>query len=236
MRYNFTKKDRKTGKINNCGFMNLETSGERAELYFYGDICGDSWRSEWVQEDKAPQDVVNFLKELDGKNNPIDIFVNSLGGDVFGGIAIYNILKRYQGEKTAHIDGIAASIAGIIPFACDKVKAPESAQIMMHKPFTYCEGNADDLQKCIETLDICESSIIDIYMEHVRDGITREQIKAMIDNETWLTCKEATSFFDIEIENVVPVSAYFRGIKDRKRKLQLESDLFRLRNEVNFYD
>lgn len=235
MRYNFTKKDRKTGKINNCGFMNLETSGERAELYFYGDICGDSWRSEWFQEDKAPQDVVNFLKELDGQNKPIDIFVNSPGGDVFGGIAIYNILKRYQGEKTAHIDGIAASIAGIIPFACDIVKAPESAQIMMHKPYTYCEGNADDLQKCIETLDICENSIIDIYMENVRDGITREQIEEMIDRETWMTCKEATEFFNIEIEDTVPISACFRGSKDKKRKLQLENDLFRLRNEV-FYD
>lgn len=256
MRYNFTKKDRKTGKINNCGYMNLDTSANRASLYFYGDICGSAWESEWYEDGKAPQDVVDFLNELDNSNKPLDVFVNSGGGDVFGGIAIYNILKRYQGEKTAHIDGIAASIAGIIPFSCDKVKAPASAQIMMHKPYTYCAGNADDLRKCIESLDACESSIINIYMEHVKDGITREKIKEMIDRETWLTCEEASKYFNIEIEDSEPVSAYISDyftnyrhipenlklsedsseIHDKKRKLQLENDLLRLRNEVKKYD
>lgn len=222
-RYNFIKKDRITG------YMNLETSGERAELYFYGTICGDSWRSEWVEENKAPQDVVDFLKELDG-NKPLDVFVNSGGGDVFGGIAIYNILKRYHGEKTAHIDGIAGSIAGIIPFACDRIKAPKSAQIMMHKPYTWCEGNADDLRKCIESLDACEKSIVDIYAEHAKSGVTREKIQSMLDNETWLTCEEATEFFNIELKDVPAYSP------ENKRKLQLENDLFRLRNEVKKYD
>jgi len=252
-RYNFTRKDRKTGKISDCGYMNLETSGERASLYFYGDICGDSWQSEWYEEDKAPQDVVDFLKELDDKNQPIDVFVNSCGGDVFGGIAIYNILKRYQGEKTAHIDGIAASIAGIIPFACNKVKAPKSAQLMMHKPFTYCAGNADDMRKCIESLETCEKSIVDIYLNHAKDGVSEDQIRAMIDCETWLTCEEASEYFDIELEDTAPVSACisdylskYRNTPEnlrlpnetdsRKRKLQLEADLLRLRNEVKKYD
>ncbi len=233
--------------------MNLETSSERASLYFYGDICGNSWQSEWYEEDKAPQDVADFLSELDNKNQPLDVFVNSCGGDVFGGIAIYNILKRYQGEKTAHIDGIAASIAGIIPFACDKVTAPKSAQLMMHKPFTYCAGNADDMLKCIESLDMCEKSIIDIYFSHAKDGITEEQIKAMIDHETWLTCEEAAEFFNIELEDTAPVSACISDylskyrytpknlrfpteINDKKRKLQLELDLIQLRNEVKKYD
>lgn len=232
--------------------MNLETSSERATLCFYGDICGNSWQSEWFEEDKAPQDVVDFLSELDNKNQPLDVFVNSCGGDVFGGIAIYNILKRYQGEKTAHIDGIAASIAGIIPFACDRVTAPKSAQIMMHKPFTYCAGNADDMRKCIESLDMCEKSIVSIYLKHAKDGVTEEQIKAMIDHETWLTCEEAAEFFNIELENTEPVSACisdylskYRNIPenlrfspeiDKKRKLQLELDLVQLRNEVKKYD
>ncbi len=251
--YSFTRKDRKTGKISDCGYMNLETSGERASLYFYGDICSDSWQSEWYEEDKAPQDVVDFLKELDSRNQPVDVFVNSCGGDVFGGIAIYSILKRYQGEKTAHIDGIAASIAGIIPFACDRVTAPKSAQIMMHKPFTHCTGNADDMRKCIESLETCEKSIVDIYLNHAKDGITTEQIQEMIDRETWLTCEEASGYFNIELEDTAPVSACVSGylseyrhipenlkfpaeINDKKRKLQLELDLVQLRNEVKKYD
>lgn len=248
-KYNFTQKDRKTGEINNCGYMNLDTSENRTSLYFYGDICGASWQSEWFAEDKAPQDIADFLSELDNRTQPLDVFINSCGGDVFGGIAIYNILKRYQGEKIAHIDGIAASIAGIIPFACDKVIAPKSAQIMLHKPWSCCSGNADDMKKCIESLNTCEKSIIDIYLNHAVNGTTEEEIKSMIDRETWLTCEEASKYFSIELEESEPISAclsnYFSDYKnapenlkinDTKRKLQLEHDLFMLRNEVKKYD
>lgn len=210
-KYTFTKKDRKTGTVKECGYMKYDSiSDDSASLYFYGDICGESWTSEWYDEDKAPQDVVDFINEItsDGnKNKNLDIYVNSGGGDVYGGLAIYNILSRYEGEKIAHIDGIAASIAGIIPFACDKVVAKSSAQIMLHKPWSWCMGNADDMKKCIESLNTCEQSIVDIYAEHAVNGTTPEKIKSMIDRETWLTCGEAAQYFDIEIEQGEPVAA-----------------------------
>lgn len=235
--YKFTKRD-KNG-IQDCGYMRIVNSTEEpenAELYFYGDICGASWQSKWFDEDKAPQDVADFLHSIDGKKK-VDVYVNSGGGDVFGGMAIYNILSRYQGETVAHIDGIAASIAGIIPFACDKVIAKSSAQIMLHKPWTACTGNADDMKKCIESLNACEKSIIDIYSSHAVNGTTPEKIKSMIDRETWLTCGEAGQYFDIEIEQGEAANACISGMlerysnvpenlfdKDRKRKLQLELD------------
>lgn len=202
-KYMFTKKDRKTGAVKDCGYMRYDSiSDDSASLYFYGDICGASWESYWFEEDKAPQDVVDFLNELtaDGGTKKLDVYINSGGGSVFGGIAIYNILSRYKGEKVAHIDGIAASIAGIIPFACDKVTAKSSAQIMMHKPWGRCEGNADDMKKYIESLNTCEQSIVSIYAEHAVNGTTADKIKSMIDRETWLTCEEAAQYFDIEIE------------------------------------
>lgn len=222
-----------------------EAQPERAELYFYGDICSSAWESKWLKESQAPQDVSDFLHSLDGKKK-VDIYINSGGGDVFGGMAIYNILSRYQGETVAHIDGIAASIAGIIPFACDKVIAKSSAQIMLHKPWSSCVGNADDMKKCIESLNTCEKSIIDIYTSHAVNGTTAEKIKSMIDRETWLTCGEAQEYFDIEIEaGEAPqacISGYYsnyihtpKSLSDgrtvsetdtfkRKRKLQLELD------------
>ena len=218
---------------------------EKTRTYFYGDICSDTWESKWSPEGKAPQDVSDFLHSLDGKKK-VDVYINSGGGDVFGGMAIYNILSRYQGETVAHIDGIAASIAGIIPFACDKVIAKSSAQIMLHKPWSVCIGNADDMKKCIESLNACEKSIIDIYTSHAANGTTAEKIKSMIDRETWLTCGEAQQYFDIEIEqgeaakacvshcyshySHTPESLSERRTKskndmaDRKRKLQLELD------------
>ena len=243
--YKFTKRGRE------CGYMRISDSTEdagRAELYFYGDICGESWQSVWFEEDKAPQDVADFLHALDGKKR-VDVYINSGGGDVFGGMAIYNILSRYQGETVAHIDGIAASIAGIIPFACDKVVAKSSAQIMLHKPWSMCVGNADDMKKCIESLNVCEQSIIDIYSAHTVNGTTPEKIKSMIDRETWLTCGQAAQYFDIEIEQGEPAAACLSDYYDkyhnlpsgivnkedpvgnRKRKLQLELDCIKLQNK-----
>ena len=221
-----------------------EEQPDNAELYFYGDICSDTWESKWSPEGKAPQDVSDFLHSLDGKKR-VDVYINSGGGDVFGGMAIYNILSRYQGETVAHIDGIAASIAGIIPFACDKVIAKSSAQIMLHKPWAFCVGNADDMKKCIETLNTCEKSIIDIYAAHAVNGTTPEKIKSMIDRETWLTCGEAQQYFNIEIEQGESAQACISGMYDRykhkpdtvkndtaKQKLQLELDMFRLKNNI----
>lgn len=227
-----------------------EEQPDNAELYFYGDICSDTWESKWSPEGKAPQDVSDFLHSLDGKKR-VDVYINSGGGDVFGGMAIYNILSRYQGETVAHIDGIAASIAGIIPFACDKVVAKSSAQIMLHKPWSFCMGNADDMKKCIESLNTCEKSIIDIYTEHAINGTTSEKIKSMIDRETWLTCGEAQQYFNIVIENGEPAQACisdfydkYRGVPEnlsqnpkieneaeRKRKLQLELDCLKFNKE-----
>ena len=239
--YKFTDRNKKQ-----CGYMRIvdEADTDSAELYFYGDICGSQWESMYFEEDKAPQDIADFLHSLDGKKK-VDVYINSGGGDVFGGMAIYNILSRYQGETVAHIDGIAASIAGIIPFACDKVVAKSSAQIMLHKPWAICAGNADDMKKCIEALNTCEKSIIDIYAEHAVNGTTPEKIKSMIDRETWLTCGEAQQYFNIEIEQGEPVQASISNMYDRykhkpdtvkndtaKQKLQLELDMFRLKNNI----
>lgn len=239
--YKFTDKNKKQ-----CGYMRIvdEADTDSAELYFYGDICGSQWESMYLEEDKAPQDVADFLHSLDGKKK-VDVYINSGGGDVFGGMAIYNILSRYEGETVAHIDGIAASIAGIIPFSCDKVVAKSSAQIMLHKPWALCMGNADDMKKCIETLNTCEKSIIDIYAAHAVNGTTPEKIKSMIDRETWLTCGEAQQYFNIEIEQGEPVQACISGMYDRykhkpdtvkndtaKQKLQLELDMFKLKNNI----
>ena len=214
-KYKFTSKDHKTGAVKDCGYMTFDSvsnnDGEPvAELHFYGDICSTSWVSQWFKEDKAPQDVVDFLSELtsDGNSNrDLHVYVNSGGGDVFGGLAIYNILSRYPGKKVAHIDGIAASIAGIIPFACDKVVAPKYAQLMLHKPWTSTWGNANDLKKAIEALNACEQSIINVYKEHAINGTTEEKIKSMIDRETWLSAEQAAEFFAIELLDTEPVAA-----------------------------
>ncbi len=242
--YVFTRKG-KRGKIEKVGTLALHRNEEVAKLYFYGDICSATWQSEWYPEDKAPQDIVDFLEEINGVSR-LEVYINSGGGSVYGGLAIHNILSRFQAEKVAYIDGIAASIASVIPFACDKVVANSGSQMMIHKPWSYIAGNADDMRKEAESLDICQKSIISVYMKNVRDGITEEQINEMVNRETWLTGEQAAEIFDIEVEQgntaVAAMSGYYETYKnrpgitsqqtqqtqDQKRKLQLELDLLSL--------
>ena len=198
--FNFNKRNSKTRKIENVGSLKFDSiNEENAELYFYGDIASESWQSYWYDEDKCPQDIADFLGELDGYKS-IDIYINSGGGSVHGGLAIYNQLKRYDGFKTVHVDGLAASIASVIALAGDRVIIPSNAQMMIHKPWSYCGGNADDMRREADALDSCQKAITAVYMENVNEGVTEEKITEFINNETWMTGEEAKEYFNIEVE------------------------------------
>lgn len=206
-RFNFTKKKR--GKTEKVGYLDFEAKDEeqgRCSLYFYGDIVSEAWMSEWYEDDKCPTDIAEFLSQLDGYED-IDIYFNSGGGDVFAGLAIYNQLKRYNGHKTGYVDGLAASIASVIMFACDELHFSTGAQAMIHKPLCIAQGNADDLAEAIKQLDLCEDSIVDVYMQHVQDGVTRDQIKDLMRQETWFDSDKMKQYFDVEIEEKAAVAA-----------------------------
>ncbi len=243
--FDFTKKNPQTKQIDNVGQMILNRAENEVTLNFFGDICGAQWQSEWFPEDKAPQDVSNFLSELEGTEK-LTVHINSGGGDVFGGIAIYNILKRYGGEKVCYIDGIAASIASVIAFACDKVICPSCAQIMIHKPWSACIGDADDMLKVAESLDNCQRAITSIYLEHSK--VDESKITELINAETWFTGETAAEIFDIEVDETAAPAAcakseYFDKYKNipkniteppkdggntDKERLQIELDLLKM--------
>lgn len=206
-RFNFTKQNR--GKTENVGYLDFEAKDEdegRCSLYFYGDIVSEQWISDWDEESKCPTDIADFLNQLDGYED-IDIFFNSGGGDVFAGLAIYNQLKRYSGHKVGYVDGMAASIASVIMFACDELHFSTGAQAMIHKPSCIAFGNADDLQEAINQLDLCEDSIVDVYMQHTLEGITRDQIKDLMRQETWFNAEKMQQYFDVQIEQKAAVAA-----------------------------
>lgn len=199
---NLKNKDIKTGELKNVGKIEIKNqTEEKAELYFYGDIVSDSWSSWWTDEDKCPQDVSDFLKELENSQN-VDIYINSGGGSVFGGIAIYSMLKRHKGKKTVHVDGLAASIASVIALAGDKVIIPKYANFMIHNPLTFLFGgyNAKDLNEIVGALESCKESILNIYMDHAKEGVTREEISELMNQETWFTGERAAEYFNIDVE------------------------------------
>lgn len=181
-----------------------------ADLHFYGDIVS-SWWGAWEDSDQYPEKVKDFLDEVKGKE--LNIYVNSGGGSVFAGMAIYNMIKRHQGYKTVYVDGIAGSIASVIALAGDKVVIPSNAYMMIHKPWTLASGNAKELREQADVLDTIEEGIMNVYKDNLKEDIDIEEIKTMVNNETWLTGEEASKYFNIDVSNsfeaVACVSDYF---------------------------
>jgi len=197
---NLKLKDKKNN-LRKVGSIEIKNQTEEsADLYFFGDINSESL-GEWQKyypDDKAPQDVQNFLDQLENVTS-IDVHINSGGGSVFGGIAIHNILKRFDAEITVYVEGLAASIASVIAMAGDKIIIPKNAQMMIHKPMSYTIGNADDFRKDAEVLDGCQKVILATYMDHVKEGVSEETINEMINKETWMNGEGWQEYFDIEV-------------------------------------
>ena len=196
----FYNKDR-DGNTKVCGSMTIKNQTDSsADLFFYGDIVSETWQSEWYEDDMAPGDVKKFLDQLAGTEN-INIHINSGGGSVFGGIAIYNMLRRNNAHKTVYVDGLAASIASVIMMAGDEIVMPKNATVMIHKPsasYFFTTKNADDLRKDAESLDTCQEAIMQTYMTKAK--VDKEEIEQKVNDETWLTGEEAAELFDIKVE------------------------------------
>lgn len=196
----FYNKDR-DGNTKVCGSMTIKNQTDSsADLFFYGDIVSETWQSEWYEDDMAPGDVKKFLDQLDGTEN-INIHINSGGGSVFGGIAIYNMLRRNNAHKTVYVDGLAASIASVIMMAGDEIVMPKNATVMIHKPsasYFFTTKNADDLRKDAESLDTCQEAIMQTYMTKAK--VDKEEIEQKVNDETWLTGEEVAELFDVKVE------------------------------------
>lgn len=214
------------------------------DLYFYGDIVKDSLYK-WTDEDKCPKEVTELLEQANGRD--LNIFINSDGGSVSAGLAIYHQIKRYEGKKTITIDGIGASIASVIAFAGDKLIMPENTYLMIHKPHGAVMGLAEDCRRYAELLDGMEETILNIYEENAKEGVSREQIKEMLAKETWLNGNQAAEVFNVEViaenkavayltdENKLPVEAKAEidKIRAETEKLELAKARLRLINIKN---
>lgn len=186
------------------------------DLYFYGDIV-DSWSGAWDDTDQYPEAIKSFLDEAKGKD--INIFINSGGGSVISGMAIYNMLKRHKGYKTVYVDGLAGSIASVIALAGDKVIIPSNAYFMIHKPWCSSMGNSNDLREMANTLDKIEEGIINVYSENLREDVGIDVIKAMVNDETWLTGAEAAKYFNVEVADSVQAVACVSDYFDKYNKV-----------------
>jgi ATP-dependent Clp protease protease subunit len=198
-------------------FMNIKNkTSSSADLYIYGDIINNTgWK--WDDSDVMPDDIKNILSEIEDKND-LNIYINSAGGSVFAGLAIYNMLKRSKANKTVYVDGVAASIASVIALAGDRVIIPTNAFLMIHKPWSWMAGNATDFRKMADDLDNIESGIMNVYKDNLKEGVDIEDIKKLVDAETWLSGEEAEKYFNIEVIESKDIAACASDYFDKYNK------------------
>jgi ATP-dependent Clp endopeptidase proteolytic subunit ClpP len=161
----------------------LARADGRAEILIH-EAIGENWYGDGLTSKRFVED----LKAL-GNVSEILVRINSPGGAVFDGVAIYNTLKNHGAKVEVLVEGLAASIASVIAMAGSSIKMGEGAMMMVHNPWTFAMGDANDMRTVADSLDQIAESMIDIYVS--RTGLARDEVKAMLDAETWLTASSA---------------------------------------------
>lgn len=180
-----------------------------AEIYIYEDV-GEGW----FGGVSAKQFAID-LKAL-GNVQTIDVRINSGGGDVFDGLAIYRQLVDHPARVVSHIDGLAASIASVIAMAGDEIRISEAGFVMIHDAWGVAVGTSADMRQMADVLETTSGSITDVYVARTRQD--RSKLRSWMEGETWFSGSEAVEngFADSVDENL-KVAAKFDPSKHKYR-------------------
>ncbi|WP_447902750.1 head maturation protease, ClpP-related [Pseudomonas serbica] len=165
----------------------LQASGEATErvieVFVYGEIGG--WG---ITANQFVQD----LRAMDDGISPVIAAFNSIGGDLFDGLAMHNALSRLGERCTGRIDALAASAASVAVCGAHRVVIASNAMLMIHNPWTYAAGDAEDFRKVADVLDQTMEAIIAAYKAKAPD-IDEVELRRLVAAETWLTASEAVA-------------------------------------------
>ncbi|MBV7404376.1 head maturation protease, ClpP-related [Enterobacter sp. ENT03] len=151
-------------------------SGENTITIF--DVIGEDWWGDGVSANR----IAAALRSLGGED--VTVHINSPGGDMFEGLAIYNLLREYQGKVTVKVLGLAASAASIIAMAGDEVQIGRGAFLMIHNAWIMAAGNRNDFREYADYLEPFDKAMADIYA--ARSGMPVEEIKSLMDKESFI--------------------------------------------------
>jgi len=161
----------------------LADTGSSIEVF---DVIGEDY---WTGEGVTAKSVAAKLRELNGAD--VDVYINSPGGDMFEGLAIYNLLRDYSGDVNVKIIGMAASAASVIAMAGDTVEIGASAFYMIHNAWTMAAGNRHDFRAMADYLEPFDAAMSEIYV--ARTGLASADVVRMLDAETWIQGKDAVA-------------------------------------------
>ena len=172
----------------NKQYFSMSKTDNEATVNIYGDITSYPW------EQFGEVSANNLVKQLDGLTDvsKINVYINSYGGEVAEGLAIYNALRRHKAKVITHCEGFACSIASVVFMAGDERKMSEASLLMIHNAWTYADGNADQLRKQADDLDKITQASVEAYKAH--STLSEEEIKALMDAESWILPSEALEY------------------------------------------
>ena len=195
-----------------------EASSKSADVYIFDEIGTFGLTAQ------------SFIEEIKSyKDTPMSLHINCVGGDVFEGMAIYNVLKKRTARTTIYIEGIAASMGSVIALAGDEVIMAENSLFMIHNAWGGAMGEATEIRKTAALLDKISGEIADIYTK--KTNLPYNRVKEMMDEETWLSADEAFNLGFIDsISDAIKVAAKydvskFKNITDKEIQNKLSVNL-----------
>ena len=213
-------------KAENVGLKVVKNTKEKtADIWIYQDI-GEGWFDGFSAKQFADE-----VKKL-GKVDRINVYINSPGGDVFDGVAIYNILLRNRARVIVEIDALAASIASVIAMAGDEIHMAENAIMMIHNPWGFAIGDVNDFAKIIEELNkVKDSSIMPAYQK--QSGMDDKKLSKLMDEETWMSAAEAKEYgFIDEITDGKQIAAHIDRERYKKVFSKIPKDIETVKKDI----
>lgn len=219
-------------------FQFVKVDDNLTELYIYGDIRKPSLIERWLEiEDDSRVDAYSFKDALNEVNTPnLLVRINSMGGSVSEGLAIYGLLSDFNGHLITQVDGFACSAASVIFMAGQERIMPENGLLMIHNAWTDACGDPNELRKAADDLEIITKPSVNIYVN--KTGLSEEEIKSMMDKETWMDYKSAfekgfaTSIQknDTIQQSIKDINSYIRNLVIKNQELTTKLEEFKKEN------
>ena len=172
-------------------FLNFKKVSEfETELYIYGDIRKKNIVEKWLDLGEDVTEAYSLKDALNSVDTPnLTVRINSYGGSVSEGLAIYSLLSEFKGHVKTIVDGFACSAASVIFMAGDERVVPENGLLMIHNAWTEVRGDSNAMKKVAEDLEKITQPSVNIYVN--KTGLSEKKVKEMMDSEEWITSKEA---------------------------------------------
>lgn len=172
-------------------FLNFKKINDsETELYIYGDIRKQSVIEKWLGLSEDVTDSFTLKDALQHVDTPnLTVRINSYGGSVSEGLAIYSLLSEFKGHLKTIVDGFACSAASLIFMAGEERVVPENGLLMIHNAWTEAKGDSNTMKKVAEDLEKITQPSVNIYVSKTQ--LTEEEVKEKMNREEWITSQEA---------------------------------------------